>query len=507
MSEPILVRGGVSKWMIVFRVLAALTALGGVLVLLFGDPKLGVMLCVVGSGLWIMLEVSVAVQRSRREWIEDTGDGFVHTNRLEERAFDDEQVTAIAFEQKKLFANGVAKYIQRTCRLWMLDEPHPIELQNKFKIEEADPLADLLRRLLERVRLGLEKSLKQMEPVAGDGWWMDGDSFYATVNRVELSVPLTELTECAVFDNQMCLWRRGQDDAFAKFPAGSQNACLLPNLLAEQLTRESEKKESDDGPGLGRILFERRAKKFTRAILSLVALVLSLGSLGLLFDKDPALKVIGGMLLVAAGSLLYAAIAMKRSVFRCQQRGVMKVTLFGERQLRFADTGSFSYSATRHYHNGAYVGTFINLKFEPLPEANARSISYNTSVQGEDASLEELRDFISRAIASRMAERLSAGQTVKWTNNLTFVANGLEYRPGGLLGRKAATTLPYSEYHGYGLDQGTFSIFRNGAKKAVMTESASAPNFFPGFYLLQLLLHVPGAAPEPVPSDETPYSG
>lgn len=118
--------------------------------------------------------------------------------------------------------------------------------------------------------------------------------------------------------------------------------------------------------------------------------------------------------------------------------------------------------------------------------------------------MEELRDFISRAIASRMAERLSAGQAVKWTNNLTFVADGLEYRPGGLLGRKAATTLPYSEYHGYGLDQGTFSIFRKGAKKAVMTESASAPNFFPGFYLLQLLLHIPGAAPEPAPSSETP---
>jgi len=115
-------------------------------------------------------------------------------------------------------------------------------------------------------------------------------------------------------------------------------------------------------------------------------------------------------------------------------------------------------------------------------------------VQGEDASLEELRDFISRAIAGRMAERLSVGKTVKWTSNLTFVEGGLEYRPGGFLGRKPAVTLPYSEYHGYGLDQGTFSIFRKGAKKAVMTESASAPNFFPGFYLLQLLLHIPSSA-------------
>ena len=496
MSEPILVRGGVSKLMIVFRVLAALTALSGVLVLLLGDPKLGVVLCVVGGGLWITLEVTAAVQRSRREWIEDIGDGFVHTDRQGDRTFDDEQVTAVAFEQKKLFSNGVAKHIQRTCRLWVVDEPQPIELRNKFKIEAADPLAELLRRLIERVRIGLEAGLKAGEAVEGDGWWMDRESFNAMVNCAEVAVPLADLTECAVFDNQMCVWRRGQDDAFAKFPAGSQNACLLPLLLAEQLKSESDQKEADDGPGLGRILFERRAKKFTRAILALVAFIMSLAGLGLLFDKDPVLKIIGGLLLVSAAGCLYAAIAMKKSVFRCQQRGVFKVTLFGERQLRFAEMGSFTYSATRHYHNGAYVGTFINMKFEPLPEANARTMAYNTSVQGEDTSLEELRDFISRAIAARMAERLSAGQSVKWTNNLTFVAGGLEYRPGGLLGRKAATTLPYSEYHGYGLDQGTFSIFRKGVKKAVMSESASVPNFFPGFYLLQLLLHVPDASQE-----------
>ncbi|MCX7422010.1 MAG: hypothetical protein NT013_21040 [Planctomycetia bacterium] len=496
MPEPILVRGGVSKTMNVFRVLAALAALGGVLVLLFGDSKLGVILCVAGGGLWIVLEVSSAVLRARREWVEDTGEGFVHTDRRGDRTFDDEHVIGIAFEQRKLFSNGVAKQIQRACRLWTIDEPQPIELLNKFPLAAADPLAELIRRLMKRVHLDLETSLKQKEPIEGDGWWMDGNTFYTTSNRVEVSVPISDLTECAVFDNQMSLWRRGQDDAFAKFPAGSQNACLLPLLLAEQLQRESEKKDTEDGPGLGRILFERRAKKITRVILALVAFVLSLASVGMLFDKDPGLKIIGGILLVLAVGALYSSFAIRRSFFRCQQRGVMKVSLFSERPLKFAETGSFTYSATRHYHNGAYVGTNINMKFDPLLESNARSISYNTSVQGEDASLEELRDFISRAIAGRMAKRLNDGKTVKWTNNLTFVAGGLEYRPGGFLGRKPAVTLPYSEYHGYGLDQGTFSIFRTEVKKAVMTESASAPNFFPGFYLLQLLLHIPNPTQE-----------
>ncbi|HLQ44174.1 MAG TPA: hypothetical protein VK137_05560, partial [Planctomycetaceae bacterium] len=274
MSEPILVRGGVSGWLIACRVMTALTALFGVAVLLFGNPSLGVALCVIGGGLWIVLELYSAVQRSRREWIEDTGDGFIHTDRQGGRTFDDEHVTSIAFEQKKIFANGVAKNIQRTCRLWVIDEPRPIELRNKFKLEDADPLANLLRRLMERVRIGLEKSLTDGGQIEGDGWWLDRESLNVTVNPAEVAVPLSELTECAVFDNQMCVWRQGQDEAFVKFPAGSQNACLLPLLLAKHLERASDKKDADDGPGLGRILFERRAKTSTRVLLALVAFVI-----------------------------------------------------------------------------------------------------------------------------------------------------------------------------------------------------------------------------------------
>lgn len=501
MPEPILVRGGVTRWLILCRVVAALTAAVGA-VLLFAKPSLGFVLCVLGGGIWIVLEVYSAVRRARREWIEDTGGGFIHIDRHGVRAFDDEHVTAIAIEQKKLFVNGVAKNIQRTCRLWLADEPQPIELCNKFSLEHPDPLGSLLSRLLERVRIGLEKSLKDGGQVAGDGWWLDSEAIHTLVNHAEFVVPLAELSECALFDNQMSLWRRGQDDAFARFPAGSQNACLLPLLLAEQLERAAEKKDSADEPGLGRILFERRAKTVTRVIVALVAFVLGLISVAMLFDKEIGMKIGGGLVLMLSVGCAYSSFALKRSVFRCQQRGVLKAGLFGERQLRFAEIGAFSYSATRHYHNGAYVGTFINLKFEPLPESDARAIAYSTSVQGEDASLEELRDFISRAIAARMADRIAAGQPVKWTNNLTFLPNGLEYRPGGLLGRKAAETLLYSDYHGYGLDQGTFSVYRKGSKKAVMTESASAPNFFPGFYLLQMLLHVSSPNQEPAESHE-----
>ena len=41
-------------------------------------------------------------------------------------------------------------------------------------------------------------------------------------------------------------------------------------------------------------------------------------------------------------------------------------------------------------------------------------------MQGGDDDLENLKDFVSRIIAGQMSQRLSSGEEVRWTNNLTF---------------------------------------------------------------------------------------
>ncbi len=493
MSGPILVRGETSKALVWCRVLAALATVVGVVVMFAGKATPGVILCIIGSMLWIALEIYNVVQRSKRMWVEDTGDGFVVTERSETRVLGDDDVTAISFTSKKLFANGVPSKMQRTCRLWVADERHPIELKNKFKLVDPDPLANLLQRLMHRTQANLERILTEGGQIKSDAWRLDNEAFRTVVDRTKIVVPVTELTECGLFDGKMCVWRSGEDDAFARFTLDSPNTCLLPLLLTKHLEQASSQRDEGDESGLGRVLFERRAKGTTRFLLFAGAFVIGLVGLGLMFDPQMPTQVIGGLVLLGSAGLGLSGFALKHSTFRCQQRGVQKAGLFGTRQLKYTEVASFTYSATRHYHNGAYVGTHINMKFQPLSDTDARPMAYNTTVNGEDAALEELRDFISRAIAARMADTVAAGQPLRWTNNLTFQPNGIEFRSGGLLGRKPPQVLLYSDYQGYGLDQGTFSLFRKGEKKAVMTETASAPNFFPGFYLLQLLLHAPDA--------------
>jgi hypothetical protein len=88
-----------------------------------------------------------------------------------------------------------------------------------------------------------------------------------------------------------------------------------------------------------------------------------------------------------------------------------------------------------------------------------------------------------------MAELMDTGQPVFWTSNLQFLPEGISYRPGGLFGRKEPLMMRYDEYGGYDLQQGTFYLFAKDNPKAVCTEECSAENFFPGFFLLLMLLH------------------
>ena len=122
------------------------------------------------------------------------------------------------------------------------------------------------------------------------------------------------------------------------------------------------------------------------------------------------------------------------------------------------------------------------------PELKAAKINYTTTIMNEDAALDELRNYIARAIAARMATRLAAGEPVAWTQNLTFLPEGIQYRPAGFIGRKKEVhLLTYAEYGGQSMDQGVFYLYRKGDKKPVVNEQVSAPNFFPGFFLLSMM--------------------
>ena len=210
------------------------------------------------------------------------------------------------------------------------------------------------------------------------------------------------------------------------------------------------------------------------------------------FQRKPADEgaLVGGLFMAAGGVFLVGmACWLGFTGFRCHELGVWRKTPLGERSLRYADVGRFLYSAVRHYHNGAYIGTQVTMRFTPVPEVGTKPMKYSARTKGEDDDLDRLRDSVSNLIAIRMGEKFQAGQIVPWTANLEFTPEGIRYRPQKWFRRQPPLLLPYSEYAGNELKGAVFSLFARGQKKAVATEQAAAENFYPGFFLLQMLLH------------------
>lgn len=255
---------------------------------------------------------------------------------------------------------------------------------------------------------------------------------------------------------------------------------------------ESHTSQADESGPLGRVLIERESWSAGRRLQSLLVPPLAfVGVFYLVVVPDPNLPF--GLSFIVGAVLCYVWGRMSIGVFRCCEQGVQHTGRFGVRELRWTEIGTFTYSAARVYRTdndmGKYVDTYqwtrLALRFSPLPEVGGGAISYSDQSRQEDSDLNGLRDFVAGQIGTCMAARLAEGEVVPWTPNLTFTPEGIEFRPRGLLGRKEFELLPYADFAGHEMALGVLYLFRRGEEKPIMSEVSSAPNFFPGHFLLK----------------------
>ena len=487
MSNRLLIRGEVSWWLHAFRVIAAVAMLVGIGLALAGVFA-GWIIAPLAGVIWLLLEAVAFTARRQRAWLTELAGGFEIEDRMGRRTIQDVQIVAAALQSKRNLNNGEFSSTTRTFRVWTEDRTDPIVMENTIPKDRPDLLSGLVARLLDGLTARLEESLARGGAVTGEGWQLTQKTLTLGRPPGEMALPLTEITAVDPFDDKMCVWRRGQDEACARFLLSSRNAYLLPALL-KPLISDAAKGGAESPTGLGRVLFERKPQPTLTVLLIAIGGIMSLvgviliatGGIGELWPL--VLLVPGGLILAGAG------VALKLSNFRCHERGVWQKSIFGQKLLRYADIGSFTYSATRHYHNGAYTGTHLSMSFKPLARETGQTIRFSTTVQGDDDDLDELRDVISHAICARMAGELAAGRGVAWTPNLEFTPQGIRYRPSTMFGRKDFEFLPFNEYGGQSMNQGSFYLFSTLKQKHLMTEECSAENFFPGYYLLLQLCH------------------
>lgn len=482
MSQRILVQPGTTGWIWVGRLAGPALLVAGVALFASGAP-LGVGLIAGGVMLIAVVEGYAFIKNRGRRWVEDTGEGFVVTDAAGVRPFRDEDVQALSFYTKKNYVSGTHKTTDRIFLVWAGMDPRPIEMRNRISVGQSDPLTGLIDRIVDNHQQRAEEEIDRGAAVHGEGWSLDRSHLKLGHGEAGMPVAIDDLTAVEVYDDRLCVWVRGRDDALARFPVSSRNAHLLHLLLAPQIAERAEQEDgAPAGDGLGRVLFERKANAGTVVVLTLIAIgAVAVAAISALAGAEWYVPLIA----VAVGGLCgLGAVGTIKSNFRCHEYGVFQAGFGGEKQMRYAEVGSFSYSATRHYTNGVYTGTQLVMNFTPLPGSTAKAIAYSTSVQAADEALEELRDHISKVIAGRMADELSEGREVAWTQNLTFRPDGLAYRPAGFLGRKEPVMLPWEQFGGFDIQKGVFYLWQKGNDKSVTQEQVSQANFFPGFYLL-----------------------
>lgn len=482
MSQAVLVRGHLSRWINLLRLVGPLVASAGAAVALFAWGSIqAAMFFVVGTLFTLVVEIILWNVRRIRRWVEDKGSGFVVTDRLGVQSIADEQVVSLAYYKQHVHSEGLLKGDWRYFLVWLDGAALPIEMMNYVAVGENDPLSGLITRLLDKSLVRATQTLERGGQINGDGWTLDKNLLLLPGQPLPEQVRFDELSAVDVFDNELCIWRRGIDEAIAKLPQRSRDAHLLHLLLAERIQTPADASPVETD-GLGRVLFERRPSKLTKSCLWLGVPVLLV--LGLFCALIPDSRVAGIGMLALSPFIALVAWHCQIAVFRCHERGVFKRGLGFTQQLRYGEVAALTYSATRHYHNGAYVGTNLVLRFDPLPGVTTKAIAYHTTVKAADDSLDALRDHISRVLAARMRQEIAEGRAAVWTTNLSFSPEGIIYRPNALFGRKDPILMPFERFGGYDFDKGSFRLWEKENPKPVVTEASSQKNFYPGYFLL-----------------------
>lgn len=498
MNAPLLVRGSLRRWDITLLVVAG----GALLVLAYWlqDVHQAEGAVIVGAvgGLVILAAVALAFRRARHwQTVEIEPEGFLLRDPQGERSFRDEQITSAAVKVTPNYMNGNLKSHTRWLHLWIAS-PGVVEeklvMRNKMAVHEQDPLGAFVSRVCDRLVAEARHSLTVGGKLQAPAWTLTRDVLEIAAEPEPLSTRLEAIAAVETVDQHLAVWRAGDEAAWARIPLDAANAFVLSTLLSEAISERGSAAPPPAGSGLGRLIFERRPKRWHVGLLagSAIALLVAAAALLDLVIRPPKAGDVMPWwmpLLTAIGALPFIVGMMHaiRRTFRCHERGVLFSGLTGQRALMYDEVEAFTFSATRMYHNGAYVGTNVSLSLEPGPNG-PRAIRYSTSIANEDEMLDRLRDQIANVVGRKMHERVLAGQAVSWTRRLRFEGGSLVHSPKGWFGRKPAMAYPLAALRTYEFREGHCYLYVIDAPQPVMKESTSARNFFPGFVCLAMFM-------------------
>lgn len=465
-----------TDWIILCLVVGIAGGVIAALVLAVSETRHPVTLpALTGGVLLTVAGIAGAVWRRRLGWqvaVFEKGLEFRGPAGAVAIAFSD--IAALGLTVKDEFSNGSFSGISRRLQLWRQQDPvkRPyVDLQAFCKAgkPEEEQLAQVITRLLGEAEARIEQVVASGGIAKGVGLQLSQTSLRVGTEPV----PLEQITAAGLHGGRLCLWLDADAEPRYRLDPNLPNVLPIVQFVQKRLEERATGAGGANAEvaGLGRILFERRSSKAV-GILLIVAGITTIW-LGV------------GILLILWG---WHMLVFR---FRCHERGVYRRGLFSRRELLYREVASFTFSATRQYYNGAYVGTSITMNFVPEAAPGAKPIGLSRSVRNADRDLDELREHVGRVLAVRLLARLEQGTEVPWGPDALLTPNAVRYRRPKFIGKSDWTDLPYQEVAGTSINDGTLAVFAKGNEKPVLTMPVSAANFFPGY---NLFCHLAGKA-------------
>jgi hypothetical protein len=516
MHEAVLIKGNKSIRGTIFVAMAGLVALGaGVLVLWVAKPVPAAMLVLTGLVICKAASIGHAVNVRRRVYLEIDDGGFRVRDRHGEVDYCDEDVSALAVDVEQVCANGTIIAIRRRATLQVAGITDAvIQMDYTFPPgENADPLGELFGRLRAMLLARFREQVANGRQVAGEGWSLADEMLVICRGDTQERHRCGDLAAVNLVEHQVYVWERGTAEPVLRVPLTTLNAWALAALLQERLPVDAAHEDERVADGLGRIIFDRDKSWSPAVVVAAVLVALGLASGGIALISLGVLQHLNGMLTVGVGmALLAGAIATLTlcyhvNILRVHSLGVTRTTVFGTRDIRYAEVGKFTWSGVRQFVHGVYTGTTLQIALEPLPGTLAPAVHCELTHQGSDQELDGLRDGIAGTIANRWLAELQDGAAVPWTGNSVFRHAGLEHRKGWFRARRL---IAYGKLLRWEVRGGWLYVYGPEGKTLVQ-EQCKQTNFFPGLALLQSIMHEGGIPPLPAktrhPSAEPPRTG
>jgi hypothetical protein len=463
-----------------FRILGALALTGGIILAAFvPDGAIpGAILAVLAVTLLAGSEFYFARQRAAQRFVIDTGRGFRWLGGPTEMEVPDSDVIAVRVKRTWNYSAGNLKAVIRRFEVWTAAGDKPMCMTNRMAGHEADPLAELMYRLIDDLKQRSAAGLAGGAALEGDGWRLADMQLTVVGRGKSICLPFAEIDMDGVYDGKLCLWRRGEDEPAAKIDPDSKNADVLASLLGDWI--EHQRAASDGQPGaspsasgLGRLLFERR----------------SIGGLPKYFTY-PVHAAMLAVAIVFGHHLVYpvaVAVGIFERVFghfrmRCYESGVGRRWGPGEFCLRFDEISEFTCAAKK------ILESYIQLSM--TFQAARGTIRFVGTVQNLDADLDGLRDRVAKVMAFRILCQLRDGIAVPWVGENVLLPEGLQFRRPAMFGLAAGAIeiLPYEQIGDVQIEKDTFYLYGKSQGRPLTKIPAGSVNFYPGYFAVLALM-------------------